>query len=72
MKKEFEKYVELHILTDNEKVVRVDMYHHENEVQEFDNLVKSYKTLGGARRGAKKIRTKDCRTWRAVLRVLNK
>lgn len=54
MKKEFEKYVELHILIDNEKVVRVDMYHHENESQEFDNLVKSYKTLGGARKGAKK------------------
>lgn len=54
MKKEFEKYVELHILTDNEKVIRVDMYNHENEEQQFDNLVKSYKTLGGARRGAKK------------------
>lgn len=39
---------------DNEKVVRVDMYHHEKEIQEFDNLVKSYKTLGGARKGAKK------------------
>ena len=54
MKKEFEKYVELHILTDNEKVIRVDLYNHENEEQQFDNLVKSYKTLGGARRGAKK------------------
>ena len=54
MKKEFEKYVELHILTDNEKVIRVDMYNHENEEQQFDNLVKSYKTLGGARKGAKK------------------
>lgn len=54
MKKEFEKYVELHILIDDEKVVRVDMYHHENAEQEFDNFVKSYKTLNGARRGAKK------------------
>ena len=54
MKKEFEKYVELHILVENEKVMRVDMYHHENEAQEFDNLVKSDKTLGGASRGAKK------------------
>ena len=51
---EFERYIELHVLVDNEKVVRVDMYHHENEEQEFDNFVKSYKTLGGARRGAKK------------------
>ena len=54
MTKQFEKYVELHILKDNEKIVRVDLYHHENEEQEFDNLVKSYKTLGGAKRGAKK------------------
>ena len=54
MKKEFEKHVELHILTDSKKVIRVDLYHHESEAQEFDNLVKSYKTLGGARIGAKK------------------
>ena len=54
MKKEFEKYVELHILTDNQKIVRVDLYHHENEAQEFDNLVKSYKTLRGAMNRAKK------------------
>ena len=51
----FERYIELHVLVDdNEKVVRVDMYHHENEAQEYDNFIKSYKTLGGARRGAKK------------------
>ena len=54
MKKEFEKYIELHILKENEKIVRVDMYHHENESQEFDNLIKSYKTLSGARKRAKK------------------
>lgn len=54
MKKEFEKYIELHILTDNEKIVRVDLYHHENEEQGFDNLVKSYKTLKGAMNRAKK------------------
>lgn len=54
MKTEFEKYVELHILIDDEKVERVDMYLHENEEQEFDNFVKSYKTLSGARKGAEK------------------
>ena len=54
MTKQFEKYVELHILTDNEKIVRVDLYHHENEEQQFDNLVKSYKTLKGAMNRAKK------------------
>ena len=54
MTAEFERYIELHVLVENEKVMRVDMYHHENEEQEFDNFVKSYKTLGGARRGAKK------------------
>ena len=50
----FEKYIELHILKENEKVMRVDMYHHENESQEIDNLVKSYKTLSGARKRAEK------------------
>ena len=54
MEKQFEKYIELHILTDNEKVIRVDLYNHENEEQEYDNLVKSYKTLRGAMNRAKK------------------
>ena len=49
------EYIELNILVDNDdKAVRIDMYHHKSEEQQFDNLIKSYKTLGGARRGAKK------------------
>ena len=36
----FEKYVELHILENQEgKVIEVDLYYHENESQEYDNFV---------------------------------
>lgn len=45
----FEKYVELHILENQEgKVIVVDLYYHENRSQEYDNFVKTYKTLRGA------------------------
>lgn len=58
MAKEFEPYIELHILTDNEKVIEVDLYYHENESQGFDNFIKTYKTLSGARKAAKKYELK--------------